>query len=137
MNALVGLAILCHLISAVAAGFEPTVLFDLEHSGYRESVEIFAAGTRDLDLDPSRDDVRIPYILPGPVDPWAGSTSHALRFRLSRPPRRTLTLQLYAVETHDASPPVLSISLGDRELARLKTRPGTGLPPPHEQRGVR
>ncbi len=124
-------------MAAVAAGFEATGVFDLEPSGYRGSVETFTAGPRDIEVDVRSAGARIPYILPGPADAWAGSTRHALHFRLPSWPARPVTLHLDAAETHDVEPPVLSVSLGDRTVRDVRTRRGTGLPPPHGDRGTR
>jgi hypothetical protein len=132
-----GLALLCAAAGAVAAGFDARPVFDLEGSGHRDAVAAFAAGTRDVEIDPRAPDARLPAILPGPADTWAAGTRHALRFLLPSRPARPLTLDLSAAETHDVSPPLLSVSLGDRPIRDVQTRRGTGLPPPHANRGVR
>ncbi|HUA65658.1 MAG TPA: polysaccharide lyase family protein [Alphaproteobacteria bacterium] len=60
--------------------------------------------------DPARD---WPYILPGPVDSWAGSRTHpfTIHFQISRPESGYYQLDVDFVNTHDGAPPDLVIDV--------------------------
>jgi hypothetical protein len=120
----------------VNAGFDRARLLDLTPHGYDASVQLFMHGTRDVDVYPHQPDAFIPYILPGPLDAWAGNTAHTLRLRLGALPRPAM-LRLHAIETHDARPPHLTLRLNQTLIGTVDTRPGTGKPPPHQTHGVR
>jgi hypothetical protein len=122
--------------AVVTAAYDRRVLFDLPASGYRASVERFAAGPPDVTVDAGSAGATVPYILPGPSDGWAGSAPHALRLTLARPPTRRLRLELRTVEIHDVAPPRLAVR-ADGVARVVQTEPGTGLPPPHGERGTR
>jgi hypothetical protein len=123
--------------AAAVASCERAVVFDLGPAGYSASVELFAEGAREVSVDPRARAAAVPYVLPGPADAWAGAVPHALRFRLGPPPRGGWALDLDAVETHDHAPPRLAVQVDETVVTRIQTRAGTGLPPPHENRGVR
>jgi hypothetical protein len=111
-------------------------LSDLPAGSYQGAVELFATGTREVTVDASGSGAEIPYILPGPADRWAGSMEHTLRVHLPHPPGGRLVLRLRAAETHDVAPPKLVVRARN-VVKTIQTRAGTGLPPPHEVRGVR
>jgi hypothetical protein len=131
------LGLVLALLAAVAAGHERAVLFDLGPEEYGRSVRAFSAGQGDVGVAARRPGARIPYVLPGPDDPWAGGVPHELRLVFARQPGRALRLYLEAVETHHAAPPLLVVTLDGRTLTTVRTRHGTGLPPPHAGRGTR
>lgn len=133
----VGLSVLLAVIAVAAAGVDRKVIFDLAPAGYQRSVELFASWVRDIEIEPGVPGAELPHILPGPLDRWAGGLPHALRFRLRARPAGGLVLHLHAVETHEAAPPRLAVEVNGVALASVQMQPGTGLPPPHEARGVR
>ncbi|MEQ7009708.1 glycoside hydrolase domain-containing protein [Actinopolymorpha sp. B17G11] len=53
------------------------------------------------------------YIHPGPNDGWAGTRSHTftVRFDLDAVPDRDLAFTLWLIDTHNAGPPTLQLSL--------------------------
>ncbi len=133
------LALAGALAAMVASLVDRRVLFELRPARYAVWVEHFASGVRAVDVrtQPEAADTDLPYILPGPADSWAGGVPHTLRFRLPARPDGRLALDLWAVETHDELPPVLTIALDQVVVAVIHTRRGTGRPPPHRERGVR
>jgi len=124
------------LAAFATAAFERRIVFDLRPDDYVTSFGRFTWRAPDADVDPAAVGATIPYVLPGPSDRWAGSRAHALRFTLAEPAASRLRLELHTLETHEGLPPRLAI-LTDGVTRRIQTRPGTGLPPPHKERGTR
>jgi hypothetical protein len=125
-------------VAALGASLvEHTVVFDLRPARYDLSVERFASGVQAVEVGTQPGSADLPYILPGPADAWAGGGPHTLRFHMATWPDRRLVLELWAVETHDQQPPVLTIALDQAVVAVVHTRRGTGRPPPHHGQGVR
>ncbi len=123
--------------AAVGASVDRREIFDLRPAGYGESVGLFARGTDSVEVDPRRPDARLPYILPGPADGWAGGAAHAVGFQVWERAGRPLLLRLHAAETHDKVPPVLTVAVNGTTVKTIQTRAGHGLPPPHAGRGAR
>jgi hypothetical protein len=112
------------LIAAVVATFAHRALIDLRADDYAHSVRRFTAGPRELVIDPRASWSRIPRILPGPADAWAGGIAHAIAFDLR--PRPTCPLVLY-VSVDDAaaflpavSPGRLTVTVDGAPVATLK-----------------
>jgi spermidine synthase len=122
------------LLGVVAAGFSPPAVFELTGRDYQRWVERFSAGQDEVAVDVESRGDRIPYILPGPADGWAGGRHHRLRIQFAAPARDSL-LVLAVPDAHEKSPPRLVVSANGHEVARVRIRPGKGLPPPHEGAG--
>ncbi|MGH7979944.1 MAG: polysaccharide lyase family protein, partial [Limisphaerales bacterium] len=75
--------------------------------------------------DPGRD---WPYILPGPVDGWAGNRTHAFRihFQMSQPESAYYQLDIDFVNTHEAAPPDLVININGTAVRRQLPGGGGG-----------
>ena len=82
------------LAAAVVAGFHRDVVFRLGPEDHARSVERFATGLRELKVNPRLPWARVPRVLPGPADDWAGGTAHAVTWPLGQRPVRGLVLDL-------------------------------------------
>src|SRR5262245_6561266 len=131
------LAIACALGGSLSALLDRRVLLDLRPGRYDLAVARFATGVPSVDVQPAAPAADLPYILPGPADAWAGGGPHTLRLHLPVRSERRLVLDLWAVETHADLPPVLGVAVDEATVAVVRTRRGTGLPPPHGERGER
>lgn|GEM_PF-5435095 len=72
----------------------------------------------------------LPTNIPGPLDEWAGETSHELRLFFALPPG-TYTLELAKYEVHDTSPPSLIFTLNESIIGAQPVPRGTGRPAPY------
>jgi alpha-mannosidase len=74
--------------------------------------------------DPARD---WPYILPGPVDGWAGNRTHtfAIHFQLGQVEAGFYQLAIDFINTHDGAPPDLVINVNGGAVSQQLPR-GTG-----------
>src|SRR5262245_10191859 len=82
----------CALAAALVAGIARHVLFDLVPEDHVRSVTRFSAGIGETVVEPRTPWARLPWILPGPADAWAGGTEHALTLPLGRLPLHALVL---------------------------------------------
>ncbi len=75
--------------------------------------------------DPARD---WPFILPGPVDGWAGGKTHPfiIRFQISRPESGYYQLDVDFVNTHDGAPPDFVINVNGGSVRQQLPRGGGG-----------
>lgn len=137
-----GLAAGFALAAAIAAGIERAVIFEAAPPSYRDAIR-FASPTRESDVDarpprarlssrapevevdPRRPPAWIPRRLPGPHDGWAGSTTHALRFRLGRLERRDLLLDLLVEDSRPTPPPHLAVTVNEVVVDSLDITPET------------
>src|SRR4029450_10235697 len=111
------------LLGSGAAGFSPPAVFELTGRDYQRWVERFSAGQDEVAVDVESRGDRIPYILPGPADGWAGGRHHRLRIQFAAPARDSL-LVLAVPDAHEKSPPRLVVSANGHEVARVRIRPG-------------
>jgi hypothetical protein len=80
------------LVGLVAAGFARAQILDLDTEDDDRSVRRFGARAREVEVDARQPWARIPWILPGPGDDWAGGIPHVVTLRLGQRPRRPLML---------------------------------------------
>jgi len=76
----------------------------------------------------SKPDQDWPYIQPGPGDAWAGGRAHPFRieFRLNSKPHGAYRLNIFLVDTHSTSPPVLEINVNGRSKHTFQLPAGGG-----------
>jgi hypothetical protein len=113
----VGLALIAATVAAVAR----QTVFDLYPEDHTRSVTRFAEGAQEIEVDPRQPWARIPRILPGPADAWAGGTAHALAFPLGSRPARGFVLYLFLGDTRLLTPPA---ALVRREAVAPQGRSG-------------
>jgi hypothetical protein len=128
--------LLLGLLAVLAALWSPLVLFDLRPGRYGDAMALFQTGQAEVEIDARAPEARVPYILPGPADGWAGGRAHSVRIRHAESATGRLRLELHAAETHHEIPPRLLIAAEGWQVRR-QFEPGTGLPPPHRDRGRR
>jgi hypothetical protein len=112
------------VVAVLAAAAARPVVFDLVAEDEARTARHFAAGAREVELDPRPPGARLPHVLPGPADVAAGATAHSVRFRLGRRPPRDLVLFLYTDERATPTPSRLTIAVNDVPLASVGTSPG-------------
>jgi hypothetical protein len=76
----------------------------------------------------SKPDQDWPFIQPGPGDAWAGGRAHPFRieFRLNSKPHGGYRLNIFLVDTHSTSPPVLEINVNGRSKHTFQLPAGGG-----------
>jgi len=131
-----GLTVGFALTAAVVGALARTVIFSLTPEGQGKLAKRFAAGAREVEVDPWKPWARIPRLLPGPADVWAGGTAHALRFPLGSRPVRRLVLYLSVGATPDEAPPRLRVVVNETAVTAVDVRPGTGVPSRHAEGDV-
>ena len=97
--------------------------FALADRGYGTFSQVMP-GTVVVDADGVHPERQLPYILPGPTDAWAGSTTHPveLRFTLPQAPASDGCLLLDLVAAHGTAPPELKVEVNGAATSRLLTR---------------
>jgi len=91
-------------IAIAAAGVGRRELFDLAAEDPARSVRRFATGAAEVEVPTQLPWSRVPAVLPGPADAWAGGSAHAVAVRLGLPALRD---RLLYVHTSRARPPEL------------------------------
>jgi hypothetical protein len=90
------------LVGLAVGGFARQQVLDLIPEDHDRSIRRFADGAPEVEVDPRLPWARIPWILPGAGDAWAGGIPHAVTFQLGRRPQRPLML---FVDVAGALPP--------------------------------
>jgi hypothetical protein len=80
------------LAGLAAAGVAREQILDLDTEDDDRSIRRFGASAPEVDVDPRHPWARIPRILPGTGDDWAGGIPHAVTLHLGQRPRRPLML---------------------------------------------
>jgi lysophospholipase L1-like esterase len=110
----------CALTALIVAGVARHVVFDLLPEDHARSVARFATGTGEIVVDPRTPWARLPWILPGPADAWAGGAAHMLTLPLGRLPLHALVLYIDDGDPRTLQPPA---PLVRREAAVLPRPP--------------
>lgn len=110
----------------VASGFSPPVRVELIGRDHARWVERFTRGQVEAVVRVGGGEARVPYILPGPADEWAGGGPHRIRIEYAGPAEASLLL-LEVPDTHAEQPPLLTVSANGREVGRVRVRRGIGL----------
>ncbi len=112
----------------VAAGFSPPARFALMGRDLARWVERFGQGQEEAVVRVEAGAGRVPFILPGPADPWAGSVPHRIRVEFTGL-REDALLLLEVPEAHAERSPRLTVAVNGRDVARIRVRRGTGVHP--------
>lgn len=121
-----GAAVAFAFLAAAAAAAGRAVVFDLAAEDQARSMRRFTAGAREVEVDPRVPWARIPRLLPGPADAWAGAAPHAVRFRLGRRPVRGLDLYLTREEGPVGRPSRLAVVVNDVTVTTIGVAAGVG-----------
>ena len=121
-----GAAIGFALVAVGAAGMARSVVFDLPPEDQARSERRFAAGVREMDVDPRQPWARVPRLLPGPADDRAGGVPHAVRFGLGPRPVRGLVLYLTREAAEPERPSRLAVVVNDKPVATVGVLTGVG-----------
>lgn len=113
------------LVGVAVSGFAPPVLVELVGRDRQRWAERFAAGEEDVVVDVRDGEGRVPAVLPGPADAWAGSRPHRLQLRVPAA-RGDLLLRLVVREADWANPPRLTLSVDGREVGWIRLRSPRG-----------
>jgi lysophospholipase L1-like esterase len=92
------------LLAIAAAAFGRLDLFNLVAEEPARSIRRFATGAAEVEVTAQMPWSRVPAVLPGPADAWAGGTPHAIAVRLEVGAPRALALW---IRTTHARPPGL------------------------------
>ncbi len=69
-----------------------------------------------------------PRQLPGPMDSWAGGEPKGIQLELPFDPvNRDVEMRIVFMDSHESSPPILSILVGSQEITRAQVPAGLGL----------
>lgn len=121
-----GAAVAFALVATAAAATARTAIFDLVAEDRERSVRRLAAGAREVEVDPRVPWARIPRLLPGPADAWAGGRPHAVRFQLGRRPLRSLDLYLTREEGPVERPARLTVIVNGVTVTTVGITAGVG-----------
>jgi lysophospholipase L1-like esterase len=101
------------LIAIAAAGVGRQELFNLAAEDPARSVHRFATGAAEVEVATQLPWSRVPAVLPGPADAWAGGSAHAVAVHLALPVPRDRLLYVHTSRTRPAELPVGPASTGD------------------------
>jgi hypothetical protein len=107
------------LVAIVAAGTGRQVVFDLAAENPARSVHRFASGAPEVEVTTQMPWSRVPAVLPGPADAWAGESAHAIIMRPPLSTPRTLLLHIHTRRTRPPELPAFTASTGG-SVARLR-----------------
>ena len=95
------------LVAVAAAGFGRRGLVDLAAEDPARSVRRFATGAAEVEVTAQMPWSRVPAVLPGPADAWAGGSPHGIALSLQLPAPRALLLYVQTRRTRPAEIPGL------------------------------
>jgi lysophospholipase L1-like esterase len=105
------------LLGFVAAGIGRRELFDLRAEDPARSIHRFASGAAEVEVTTQMPWSRVPAVLPGSADAWAGGSAHSIVMRPAFPAHRALRLYVQPGRA-PAELPATSTPTG--ETARLR-----------------
>jgi hypothetical protein len=94
------------LMGLVAACIGHREVFDLRAEDSARSVPRFLAGAAEVEVTTQMPWSRVPAVLPGPADTWAGGSAHAIVMRPALSARRALRLHIQSGRARTEGPTV-------------------------------
>jgi hypothetical protein len=94
------------LVGLVAACIGRREVFDLRAEDPARSVRRFLGGAAEVEVTTQMPWSRVPAVLPGPADTWAGGSAHAIVMHPALPGRRALRLHIQSGRARTEGPTV-------------------------------